>query len=450
MPDSWLHDHLGDEARPTSAFHAHLTDTLHAAWADPQAANVVSSGPPAVPRRRGVRPWWAAAAAAVVVLLGAGGLYLATDDGKPTITGDSSATTLAPSTSTEATTPSTAAQTTIPTTATETTPPPTVRPIAAVASTPEEQTVLDYLGALSGQRWADAAKLLGEGGLSWEERADLRPLLDDDGTLPDLAAALQAWCEQPALCGVPQEIYSDGARVTVSQWDAGTTRETTFISATFEGSPLVVGLPLRLPPDGSSLADTVQCPSDGIQSTAYADLDGDGWEERIELRRAGTTLLVHVCGTRLDVSPLDVSLLPDFVGVEVADIEGDGTDELFIASGFNDLRSFRVHRVEGEQLVATGQEVTMSVGAPGQGGTSFGCEDLAGVGQRLVQYSYQYEGGSDLSNSTALTFSRTILNDDGSVNPIPLPAGRYELPAQEQEAFRLIAGYCGNLPVITG
>ncbi|MEQ1702446.1 MAG: hypothetical protein ABMA25_20240 [Ilumatobacteraceae bacterium] len=445
MPDTWLHDHLGDEARPSARFEAQLADTLHAAWADPQSSMTVSPQQSTAPRRT-LRPWLAVAAA--VAVFGAGGIYLAVDDGKPQITGDSSVTTLAPSTSIDVTTGPTSTAT--PTTATETTPQPTTQAIAAVASTPEEQTVLDYFTVLSLGRWADAAKLLGEGGLSWEERADLRPLVGDDGTLPDLAAALQQWCEQPALCGFPQDIYRDGARVTVSHWVAGTTRETTFVSATFEGSPLVVGLPLRLPPDGGSLADTVQCPIAGVKDFAYADLDGDGWIETItDSPDASLQHTLEVCGTTLVVPQVTARSQKSFV-LWTLDVEGDGTDELLHGSIDVDTFYGSVIRWDGTGLEGTGQQVTRSNPLDGAPGTSFGCEDLAGVGRGLVQYSYQYEGGTDLSNSTALTFSRTILNDDGSVNPIPLPLGRYELPAQEQEAFRLIAGYCGNLSVQTG
>lgn len=442
MRDTWLHDHLGDESRPTPRFESELADTLHAAWADPQGSMTVSPQQPAP--RRSLRPWLAAAAA--VAVFGAGGIYLATDDGKPQITGDSSVTTLEPTTSVEVTAGPTSTET--PTTATETTPQPTTRPIAAVASTPEEQTVLDYFSALSLGRWADAAKLLGEGGMSWEERADLRPLVGDDGTMPDLAVALQQWCELPALCGFPQEIYSDGARVTVSQWFAGTTRETTFVSATYEGSPLVVGLPLRLPPDGGSLADTVQCPTRGFDDSIYADLDGDGWDEVIvEFQDESEVHTLWVCGTTLVVPPIGSG---NTAVLWSLDIGGDGIDEL-LTGGFSvDTFYGSVLRWDGSALTSTGHQVTRSNPFDGNAGTSFGCENIVGAGGSLVLYTYQYEDGTDLSNSTALTFSRTILNDDGTVNPIPLPAGRYELPAQEQEAFRLIAGYCGNLPVQTG
>lgn len=445
MRDNWLHDHLGDEARPTARFEAALADTLHAAWADPQGSMTVSPRQPTAPRRN-LRPWMAVAAA--VAVFGAGGIYLATDGGKPQITGDSSVTTLAPSTSVELTAGPTSTAT--PTT-TSTTVIPTTAPEPPVAATPEEQTVLDYLTALAEGRYNDAAKLLGEGGLSWEERADLRPLVGEDGSLTDLPTALRAWCEQPAMCRIPSDLTTSPlqGRVAATFTIGGVKRSSIFVVGTFEGSPLVTGLPLRLPPPDLSLAETTECPLE-IEPTLYADLDGDGWDELvIDVPYEPLGHVVLVCGTQLHPPQLIIPSSDDFL-LWTLDIEDDGRDELLTGEVENDAISASVIEWNGSVLRGTGQEVARSNPVDATPGTSFGCEDLAGAGRSLVRYAYQYEGGTDLSNSTALTFTRTILDDDGTVNSIPLPTGRYELPAQEQEAFRLIAGYCGNLPVQTG
>lgn len=443
MRDTWLHDHLGDEARPTAHFEAELADTLHAAWADPQASMTVSPQQPAAPRRS-LRPWLAAAAA--VAVFGAGGIYLAADDGKPQITGESTVTTLAPSTSVETTAVETTASTSPPTTVA-----PTTVPTPVVASTPEEQAVLDYLAALDQGRWTDAAKLLGEGGLSWEERADLRPLTGTDGALNDLPAALQAWCESPAMCRLPTALTTDPVsnRIVATFTIDDVERSSIFVGGTFEGSPLVRGLPLRLPPEGVPMDEMVVCQTAGVERTLYADLDADGWDEVIvDTQDEAFNHTLSVCGTTLVVPSLFIGSPNTFV-LWTLDVGGDGSDEL-MTGGFNvDTLFAAIIKWDGTELQYTGQEVTNSNPVDGNAGTSFGCENIVGAGGSLVQYTYQYESGTDLSNSTALTFSRTILNDDGTVNPIPLPAGRYELPAQEQEAFRLIAGYCGNLPVQT-
>lgn len=439
MRDQWLHEHQGPEARPTDAFTASLADTLQSEWRQPTTRVVQSSGEH---RRSWLRPMMAAAAALAVL---GGGAYVLGRDSKPSVTGDSTATTAAP------TTPTTDA-TTLPTetTVAPTTPPTTLPATPVVAATPEEQTVLDYLTALAEGRWADAAKLLGEGGLSLEERSDLRPLVADDGTLSDLAGALQAWCGQPAMCLVPTGLRSMDNRIVATFTIDGIERSSTFVGATFEGSPLVTGLPLRFPPEGVSLADTVQCPTDGVDSTVYADLDGDGWDETVVSWLAANGAAISVCGTDLVVTTLDLntSELPLLFTI---DPEGDGRDSLLLGGTTVDTMMLTDYSLEQSALVATGRDVTQSNPSGGAGGTSFGCEDATGDGLReLVLYSYQYEGGTDLSNSTALTFTRTVLNGDGSVNPLPLEPGRYELPAQVEVAFRIISPHCGVLPVQTG
>ena len=445
MRDQWLDEHMGDEARPTEAFASALADTLQSEWRHPTVPVVHAA---ADPRRGWVRPMMMAAA--VVTVLG-GGVYVVGRDSKPRITENSTVTTAAPTTPTsdantlptETLPATTVLPTTIPTNI------PTSLPATPlVAQTPEEQTVLDYLTALAEHRYADAAKLLGEGGLSWTERTDLRPLLGADGALNSLPDALQAWCESPAMCQLPTSLASAEFRVVATFTIDGVERSSTFVGATFEGSPLVQGLPLLLPPEGVSLADTVECPTENVDQRGFADLNGDGWDEAIVTVSAPDGRM-FVCGTTLTLEPY---VLGEFESIAWSlDIEGDRTDELAVATSLPDGFTADVVALDGGRLVATGQKVAAQSPLAGAPGKSFGCEDMTGDGLReLVLYSYQYEGGTDLSNSTALTFSRTVLKADGSVNPLPLPAGRYELPAQEQQAFRLIANYCGDLPVQTG
>jgi hypothetical protein len=439
MRDQWLHEHQGPEARPTEAFAASLAETLQSEWRQP-TTRVVHAG--AEKRRSWLRPMLAAAAALAVL---GGGAYVVGRDSKPSVTGDSTASTSGP------TTPTTVAATVPPETTVAPTTPPTTLPVTpVVAATPEEQTVLDYLTALAEGRWADAAKLLGEGGLSLEERADLRPLFNQEGTLPDLSAALRKWCEQPALCQTPTAIATKANRVVTTFSVDGAEWSMTFVGATFEGSPLVQGLPLRMPPDGGSLADVVPCPTDGVQDVFPADLDGDSWKELVVVARTPDepTVTVDACGTMLRVTRFTTPAV-DNLAVHALDIEGDGVDELMLGRFSDDAFDGSIIRWNGDSPSVSGQEVTMSNPADGAAGTSFGCEGINGRG-RLVQYSYEYEGGTDLSNSTALNYTVTVLADDGSVDPIPMPPGRFELPAQQLPAFRLIAGYCDNLPVITG
>lgn len=126
-------------------------------------------------------------------------------------------------------------------------------------------------------RYEDAAKLLGEGGLPLEARSDLRPFLNANGQIPDLAGSLRAWCEF-ALCELPTALTSADVPVQVAATFAagGVERTSMFVPGFFEGSRSVRGLPLQLPA-GSSLADTVQCPTQPVKDTADVDLNGDGW-----------------------------------------------------------------------------------------------------------------------------------------------------------------------------
>lgn len=444
MPDRWIDEHVGDEARLRPGFETELEATLRAAWKSPGA--VVA---PVVVRRpsRGLRvAIWSTAAAAVLI----GGAVMLTRDDRSSIT---------PQTD-DVTTPSTAIDTTTPPASVETTEPATTEPTSTgpattipadpvIAHTPDEQTVLDYLTALADGRYDDAAKLLGEGGLEWTGRADLRPLFSPDGTLTDLPAALQAWCERPALCRAPVELTTDNGHVIATFSVGGQFRSTVFVGGTFEGSPLVRGLPLLLRPGGGSVNDVGLCRTSNVQDVVLADLDGDGWKETVVVTRSADnlTVMIDVCGTTLRVPQYSTPSVNDLL-IFTLDVGLDGTDELLTGGSSVDTFFGSVLRWDGSNLVETGQQVTLSPPHDGQPGTSFGCLPINGGS--LVQYTYQYEGGTDLSNSTALSYSTIVLNPDGSVNPIPMPAGRFELPAQAEEAFRLIAGYCGNLPVQTG
>lgn len=398
---------------------------------------------------------WAAAAAVVL----AGGVLVLTQQGKSHITSSTGVATGAPGSSASASTapPSTVPPSTAlpPTTSVSKTEPAiSVTLPVAVAATPQEQAVLDYLTALAERRYDDAALLLGQGGLELEARADLRPLFDPSGALPSLADGLKEWCESPAMCQLPTNLTTADNRVVATFAIDGVERSTVFVGATFEGAPLVQGLPLRLPPVGASIADTVECPTSNIVDTAFADLDGDGWPETITLVHdiadgPNGPPSLHVCGTTLVVRPFT------FTGpspgaaapsqVFALDIEDDGKFELMVADFDPDAFHGGMLTLAGDRFGDTAQRVTLSSLA----GASFGCVDGDGDGTRdLVSFTYEYVGGSDLSNSTSMSYVGTILLPGGQ--PGATVTGTFELPAQEKIAFDLIAGYCGALPVQTG
>jgi hypothetical protein len=337
----------------------------------------------------------------------------------------------------------------------------------ASAATPEEAIVLDYLIALDEGRYDDAALLLGQGGLEWTGRRDLRPLLDDSGSLPDLADALRGWCDAGALCQRPTALRTDGNVVVATFVVDGTSRSSTFVGGTFEGSPLVIGLPLQLPV-GEALADTVECPTDNVGGTWLGDLDGDGWTEVLTLRRpeGASADVLSACGTTLSMQPLSVPPAEGFRQVYALDVEGDGASEVMIGvftdgvldpaatipPGQPELAgglTAEIFRYDSGRLAPTGQIVHQSPPIGGLVGTSFGCVDLDDDGTRdLVHYDYSYVGGSDLSNSTALEFTATLVEPDGSTGLTQ--SSTHPLPAEIEAAFRVIGGYCGPVQVQTG
>lgn len=439
MRDNWLDEHVGDEASVRPGFEADLADALHAAWHAPENARELKFARGGR-RRAGLVAVWASVAAAALIV---GVIALTGDDGKPQVTGSTSdLPSVAPTTSTPLTVTEPPSSTSGPATSVSG----GSQVSLPVARTPEQQTVLDYLVALAESRWDDAAKLLGEGGLEWEGRADLRPLTGTDGALNDLPAALRDWCASPAVCQVPTSLATSGNAVVSTFVVDGVSLATVFTGGTFEGSPLVRGLPLRLPPPGVSLADTVPCPADGSDRSVYADLDGDGWDELVTLTIPTRT--VTACGTTLAVSPLvvDGSVAAD-TPVQLAVVPGsaigEAGDRLLVTFDSPDGFTTVIVAQDGRLAVwgSTMERMTER--------TSLGCTDVDGDGTaELVAYTFQYVGGSDLSNSTALDWRATELLPHGGLGPTS--SGSLPLPAQEQQAFRIIAGYCGNLPLQTG
>ncbi len=450
MRDRWIDDHVGAEASVRPDFEAELGQTLQSAWRQPVGSSAPRPSGPA-PRVRAMI--WAAAAAVVLV----GGAVLLTNGGKPRVTSTTDDVSVSVMVSTTVVPTSVVVESTLgpETTIAETSslPSTTVAP-AAVATSDEERTVLGYLTALADERYDDAARVLGEGGLSLEERSDLRPFLNADGQIPDLADSLRQWCKRPALCRAPDSITSDGSEVTAS-FNIGAVRSTLFVASTFEGSAAVRGLPLQIP-GGDSLAVIVQCPTASVSDTAYADLDGDGWFETVVLTddRGGNSIMV--CGSALQVPayvwPLSEAIGPANRRLLPLDIEADGRDELMAGQFLLDppqtgeFIALPILRLGPSGLESTGQSAGLnhSAGLYVDKPTSFGCVDLDGNGVRdLVSYTYSFIGGTDISNSTALEYEASGVANASS-------GGQLALPESADEAFRLISGYCGNVPTLTG
>ena len=307
-----------------------------------------------------------------------------------------------------------------------------------------QQTVLDYLRALAEGRWADAALPLWEGGLEPEARADLRPLFAPEyGLRPGevtheaLAVALERWCADG--CGTLVAGLSEPREgVVVVTFDFGVPqRSAAFTAGTFEGQPLVNGLPLRVPP-GVDPATIVDCASAGSPVRALsADLDGDGWAEQIVVvdipTHIGSTIMV--CGTDLEVALMDVPAEPQ---VWVAVVRDAGSDVLLIDG--------RVYAFDGTSLVDQGVDASFTDSLGTGTGTSVGCGTWGGSEHVALRYTYTYEGGNSPDTATVMHVTvQPLLAPDADPDQYDLA-----LPADIQTAVEIVNGWCDGLPVRTG
>ncbi|MEZ5272501.1 MAG: hypothetical protein R2694_09365 [Ilumatobacteraceae bacterium] len=338
MPEIRMDELLGPEASPRPGFEDELAARLHRGWHRAER-----------PRRRWLQVGMAVAAVATATALV---VVLTGRDGPKTVTVDTS--------------PVTSPATTVAETVTTAAQPPT----SVIATSDAQQTVLDYLRALAEGRWADAALPLWEGGLEPEARADLRPLFAPEyGLRPGevtheaLAAALQRWCADG--CGTLVAGLSEPREgVVVVTFDFGVPqRSAVFTAGTFEGQPLVNGLPLRVPA-GVDPATIVDCASAGSPLRALsADLDGDGWSEQIVVvdipTHIGSTIMV--CGTDLEVALMDVPAEPQ---VWIAVVR-DGFDVLLIDG--------RAYAFDGTALVDQGVDASFVDSFATGSGASVGC-----------------------------------------------------------------------------
>ena len=313
--------------------------------------------------------------------------------------------------------------------------------------------VRTYLGALADGRYLDAARLLSDGGLELEARADVRPLFSEPyGLVPgqasveNVALALERWCAR-SICDAPFEVtQSDGYRQIATYDYGGQPRASTFVGSSYEGQPVVYGLPLQARPQ----YQWVECPTESVRRVTWADLDGDGWWEQLVVQSfdiAGSELgggrnVITACGSQVEMEPFE---LIDGEGAWVYAVNPDleGPDDLLIGS-VPPFPSGTVYRYDGTRLVAT--EATFGFITPmvDQPGHSTGCRDLDGDGvMDLVNHAFRYLGGTDLSNSAQLMADVTPASG-GATERIT-----FDLPTDADVAFEVVVGYCNGLPVMT-
>ena len=419
MPEIRMDELLGPEASPRAGFEDELAGRLHRGWR--RAAQ---------PRRR-----WVAAGLAVAGIAAAAVLVVVVTgrDGQKRITVDTSPVTTVPETVTTAAPTSTQEVTTT-----------TQIPTSVVATSDAQQTVLDYLTAVAERRWSDAAVPLWEGGLEPEARADLRPLFAPEyGLRPGevtheaLAAALERWCDQAAcvtrLAGLTEP--RDG--LVLATFDMGVQRSVVFTAGTFEGQPLVNGLPLRLPA-GVDPATIVDCVSSGTPlRTAYADLDGDGWSEQVVVVDISTHVdfTIMVCGTDLEVPLMDVP------AEQVAVVSVTESSTLLLIDG-------RAYAFDGTTLVDQGVDATFIDAFDTGSGASIGCGAWDGTERVALRYTFTYEGGN--TPDTATVMHVTVLPLLGAAVEYVPEQFDVALPADIETAVEIANGWCDGLPVRTG
>lgn len=433
MPEQWIDGVVGDEAHPRPGFENELGRTLQREW-------------------RGSAPWRAIAwgAAAAVLMVGAIVVF-SRDDGKKVVPADTTVGTTIESTVPPSTEPSTTGVDTT-TSVDETTTTVNLSDLSGVEL---------YLTALARGEYAVAARLLDEGGLELEARADIRPLFRPEfGLVPGLtnrdavAAALQKWCAV-ALCVQPTEIVDlpDGRWTRAVFPTPSGPQPALFTDFVFEGQTGVTGLPPMRPVSAGD-GMVVNCPTDAVRVVAWADLDGDGWIEQLVGRSTGSAFndesgvenfVVTTCGTSLQVEPFAITgdslaIYPVRPGSSAADTLLIGFLEGVPSGGIYALDGGELTQQDGPAGPATWWLRPSYAGPP----ESVGCAAVTpGSAVELVTYTYTLVGGSELSNSTALEYE--VVNALGGDER--RGSGTLTLPAQEQEAGRIVIGYCGDLPI---
>ena len=276
---------------------------------------------------------------------------------------------------------------------------------------------------------------LNEGGLELEARADLQPLFTEYGNVDDLAARLQSWCGNEAICSQPDVAPVDIGGYWMATWTTpGGAVTGYFRSGSFEGSPSVGGLPPRRPSGA-----VVACPTSDVNAVREADLDGDGAPETIVA--TGTTgggYAVVACNTPLDIPPLPLPAgAPLVLGVLQPTSEPSAT--LLIGEAGESSSCGATYRLAASAgaLVQVGWQ-----GCWGGTGESVGCRDANGESS-IVAYRYSFVGGDRLDNSTSMDVE--VLSLDGA----PLDSFTLALPDQIEEGLRIVEPYCNGLPVIT-
>lgn len=444
MPEQWMYDVMGDEARPRPGYEDELANELQREW-------------------RGSRtPWraiaWSAAAAALLIGVVA---VVAQDDNKqiaPADTVPTVATTQPQPTVTPA--PTTTPDTTATTDATT----PTTGPGQSTTIYTADMTGVElYLASLANRDYDAAAQLLNEGGLSLEDRADIRPLFRPEFGLvagqtnrAAVAAALEKWCAR-ALCVPASELtrVNDRFISAMFSYEFDTPVTTLFTEYVFEGQEGVTGLPPLMPPTGYAQGlSIVECPRDAaVDRVAWADLDGDGWLEQLVGRSIGDAgdpedgvrnYVINTCGTELQVAPFEIT--GDGLAIYPVNAGVDGADTLLIG--------FLEGAPNGGVYVFDGQAIVPLQGFDGPAtwamfppiasdpAESVGCAVLVdGQPPVLVNRYYGLTGSFELTTASSMDLTTVDMLTGYTTEET------FDLPGQLNDATEALMSNCNGLPV---
>ncbi|MDH3681947.1 MAG: hypothetical protein OEV40_18565 [Acidimicrobiia bacterium] len=130
----------------------------------------------------------------------------------------------------------------------------------------------------------------------------------------------------------------------------------------------------------------------------------------------------------------------------VADIEGDGTDEVFVgaATGASPFIGTTVAVIEG-RLVDSQVRLEVTLAGSGRDGSSFGCVDTDSDGRRelvSLRYRFSADGLDDSEQVTWWRWPAGASPDTGS------ETGTYDPTADRRSIETLIDGTCGDLVLV--
>ncbi|MEI8241256.1 MAG: hypothetical protein WCI22_17735, partial [Actinomycetota bacterium] len=305
--------------------------------------------------------------------------------------------------------------------------------------------VRGYLTALSQERWDAAATVLSGGAVSLDRRADLRPIFDQ---LADLPKALSGWCDNQAMCRVPDSLVDNGNEVEATFRVEGQDIHQSFGTGAYHGTTYVRGLPARVPqplryeqPWGLMLT---LCPTDGVVSVVSADLDGDGWYEQVVLQNNGRSSgwSMTVCGTYLTTRLVH---LPPYPDLRVYPVRVGERDVLLV--GNEDASSTFRGKVWSFDKGRGGAGFAVNQFAVAAGaGSDLGCLDVNGDGTPdLVKVTIDFQGGHDVADSSSFQYTAFPVWPESVTGSASGTVGLWPHSTSLPTAF---AGYCGDRPIV--